>query len=114
MTRTARARLMDMEEAIAGIEAIVSRMNFALFSENREAQWAVERGLEIISEASRSIPAEHKQALPHVPWPRIAALGNFLRHEYQRVEPRLVWNIAHEHLPELAAAVVELKRQLTL
>jgi uncharacterized protein with HEPN domain len=68
-------------------------------------QRAVERGLEIISEASRSLPDDLKQRAPMIPWPAIAAIGNILRHEYQRVEARLVWNITQQHHEPRRAAI---------
>jgi uncharacterized protein with HEPN domain len=71
---------------------------------------ATERGLEIISEASRSIPAELKKEALDVPWSQIASIGNILRHEYQRVEPLIVWNIIGEHLGPLEEAAHRLKK----
>jgi uncharacterized protein with HEPN domain len=43
-------------------------------------------GLEIISEASRHIPDDLKELAPDIPWRQIAAIGNLLRHEYQRTK----------------------------
>ena len=40
------------------------------------------RALEIISEASRHVPAEAKARLTNIPWRNIAAIGNKLRQEY--------------------------------
>ncbi|HEB79602.1 MAG TPA: DUF86 domain-containing protein [Rhodospirillales bacterium] len=42
---------------------------------------AVERGIEIISEASRQIPPEMKSNYPDIHWQEIASIGNLLRHE---------------------------------
>jgi uncharacterized protein with HEPN domain len=53
---------------------------------------AVERELEIISEASRHIPADLQEAAPEVPWREIAGIGIVLRHEYQRVADKIVWS----------------------
>ena len=71
-------------------------------------QRAVERGLEIISEASRSLPDDQKLQHPGVPWTQIAGIGNILRHEYHRVEPTIVWNITKTHMPELARAIQQM------
>jgi len=71
-------------------------------------QRAVERALEIISEASRHIPADYKALEPQIPWPQIAAIGNLMRHEYQRVDSSATWNILTEHLPNLRAALERL------
>jgi len=103
--RSDRARLLDMLEAADGIRGAVAGLDFAGFERNWVVQRAVERGREIISEASRHLAPEAKQAHPAVPWPQVAAIGNVLRHEYQRVEARLVWNLLALHLPALEAAV---------
>jgi uncharacterized protein with HEPN domain len=71
-------------------------------------QRAVERGLEIISEASRHIPPDLKASAPDIPWRQISAIGNLLRHEYQRADITATWNIIAEHLPPLAAAIKRL------
>lgn len=71
-------------------------------------QRAVGRGLEIISEASRHVPADLKALAPSIPWRQIAAIGNLLRHEYQRADIRATWNIVQEYLPSLAAAIEQL------
>ncbi len=71
-------------------------------------QRAVERGLEIISEASRHVPADLRALVPEIPWRQIAAIGNLMRHEYQRVDVLATWNIARDNLPDLAVAIAVL------
>lgn len=101
-----------MREAIDGVEATLSGVTFETFAGSWQLQRAVERGLEIISEASRSLPDDLKTRAPDMPWPAIAAIGNILQHEYQRVETRLVWNIVEQHLTVLRTAVDRLAEGL--
>lgn len=108
MPRSLHARLVDMRDAAGGIRETLDSVNFDAFQNSWLMQRAVERGLEIISEASRALSADMKRETSDVPWTQIGAIGNVLRHEYQRVEPRIVWNITHEHLPRLEAAVQKL------
>jgi uncharacterized protein with HEPN domain len=61
--------------------------------------------LEIISEAARHIPEDYRALTPDLPWRRIAAIGNLLRHEYQRADCAAIWNIVIDHLPQLAEAI---------
>ena len=95
----------DIAEAIEGIRQTLSNTDLQGFSGSWIMQRAVERGLEIISEASRGIPEDQKAAYPDVPWTQIAGIGNILRHEYHRVEPLIIWNITEAHLPALAQAI---------
>jgi len=105
MARSILLRLTDMREAIRGVTALTAGVSYEEFVQNWGMQRAVERGLEIISEASRHIPDDRKASEPDIPWWQIAAIGNLLRHEYQRADSSLVWNIVIEHLPRLGEAV---------
>jgi len=106
--RSARVRLEDIAEAIVGIEQLLAGADLTAFSASWPMQRAAERGLEIISEASRKIPDDQKSVHPSVPWAQIAGIGNILRHEYHRVEPTIVWNITQTHLPVLALAIEQM------
>lgn len=68
----------------------------------------MERELEIVSEASRHIPADLKDRYPAIAWRQVADLGNVLRHVYDHVAPRLIRTIIRDHLPILDAAVREM------
>ncbi len=103
--RDPKLRLEDMMEAIDGIEQTLAGADFDLFERSWSMQRAIERGLEIVSEASRGIDGEAKARFADVRWDQIAGIGNILRHEYHRVEPLIIWNITQTHLGALALAV---------
>ena len=105
MTRTLDARLQDILDAIEGIRQTLTGQDFESFAATWHLQKATERGLEIISEASRHIPSEIKATVADVPWAEIAGIGNVLRHDYQRVEALIIWNIVETHLAHLEEAV---------
>jgi len=47
---------------------------------------------------------------PDHPWDEIAAIGNLLRHHYERVDDLIMWKIATQSLPQLRptiAAMIE-------
>jgi len=79
MARTILLRLTDMRDAIIGIEGVVADTEFEAFAAHWGMQRAVERGLEIISEASRHLPPDLTVLAPETPWRQIAAIGNLLR-----------------------------------
>jgi uncharacterized protein with HEPN domain len=72
----------------------------------------IQRGIEIISEASRRIPTDMQAAQPDIPWVQITAIGNVLRHEYHRISDTIVWNVVAEYLPPLKVAVLAIERDL--
>jgi uncharacterized protein with HEPN domain len=105
MPRSILLRLSDMLDAIQGATSVTTGTAYDAFAQDWTMRRAVERGLEIISKAIRHLPDEYKALAPDVPWRQIAAIGNLLRHEYQRTDSLLIWNIVTEHLPSLSDAV---------
>jgi uncharacterized protein with HEPN domain len=65
---------------------------------------AVERCLQPISEAAIRFGADGPLLAPGIPWQDIRGIGNRLRHAYELVEPRILWNVVERHLPPLRAA----------
>lgn len=88
-------------------ERFARGLDYEGLSNNLQALYAVIRGLEIISEASRRLSDELKARHPHIPWRDMATAGNFYRHNYEDVTPRRVWKTLREHLPPLRAAIDE-------
>lgn len=106
MARRPEHRLLDILDAIGDIRSALASETFESFSRDRVKKAAVERYFEIISEASRHIPDEHKTRFGRIPWRSVADLGNLLRHAYQNTDPLLLWNIYRRDLSALEAAVV--------
>ncbi len=105
-------RLHDILEAIEGIHLARDDLSFSQFQRDWIRRKAIERGVEIISEASRHVSTELKDAEPAVPWAKIAGIGNILRHGYDHVQDDLIYEIAVDHLDELEAAVRRLLARL--
>jgi uncharacterized protein with HEPN domain len=75
------------------------------FAEEELAQTAVIRWIEIIGEATRGLTEELRQAHPEVPWRQMVAMRNVLIHGYFDIDVDLVWSVAENDLPKLAAQV---------
>ena len=71
-------------------------------------RFAVERGVEIISEASRHIPAELKDREPQIDWKSVAGIGNILRHDYANIADDVIYKTATARLDDLEPAVLRL------
>ena len=71
------------------------------FEADWQRQWLVERGVEIISEASRHLTDEMKARHPEIPWQKVAAIGNVLRHNYEKIAAPVIWKLAQPGLPVL-------------
>src|SRR5258707_1250650 len=84
-------RLRDMLESIDAVAEMTTAVDFAGYGRDLKLRRAIERCIEIVSEASRHIPPDLKDRFPEQPWPEIAAIGNLLRHDYQRVDDLIIW-----------------------
>jgi uncharacterized protein with HEPN domain len=94
-------RLTDIIEASERVRALLSDASLDEFEAGWQKQWLVERGIEIISEASRHLPAEMKARHPDLPWRNIAGIGNVLRHSYERVSAPILYALVQNKLPAL-------------
>lgn len=78
-------RLTDIIEAIEHIRSETTGVTLDAFEADWRKRWLVERGVEIISEASRHLTDDLKAWHPEIPWSKVAAIGHVLRHACERV-----------------------------
>ncbi len=105
--RSAAARLTDIIQAIELIQNELAEVTIDAFKDDIRKRWMVERGLEIVSEASRRLPDLMKARHTSIPWPKVAGIGNVLRHEYGNVAHDVLWHVVREDLPALEAVCRE-------
>jgi len=72
---TIAERIAHIDKAIDDIREALAKQTKASFTDNPMLRLAVERLLEIISEASRHIPLEMRAKEPNINWRRLADLG---------------------------------------
>ena len=75
------------------------------FIQDPKTSNATERCIERISEAARKLGSEAEEMCPGIAWPSLRAVGNILRHEYERIDVRRVWLMVENDLPSLKGAV---------
>jgi uncharacterized protein with HEPN domain len=97
-------RLRDIRDNIRLARSFVAGFSLSKFKADRRTIYAVVRCLEIISEASRRLPARVRSRHPNIPWREIAGAGNVYRHDYEEVSTVMIWNTV-KALPELLEAV---------
>jgi uncharacterized protein with HEPN domain len=106
MIADAADRLAHIKETIGNIRRLLAGKTIAQVESDVFVRAALERFLEIVSEASRHIPAEWKgESGAAVPWRDIANFGNVLRHAYDHVEVGILWSICTDDLDPLEAAI---------
>jgi Protein of unknown function DUF86 len=82
-----RARLEDILEAIREIEGFASGGTFQDCLDQSWLRFARKRRIEIVSEASRRLPADLKAKHAEILWADIAGNGNILRHGLRPPRP---------------------------
>jgi uncharacterized protein with HEPN domain len=110
-SRTPFNVLSDIQYNIDLAREFVDGLSFEAFVKDRRTLYAVTRCLEIISEASRRLPAELKERHPNIQWSKVAGAGSIYRHDYEDVDERIVWLTVQDGLEPLRiAAAIELER----
>lgn len=94
-------RLTDIVEAIELIRGEMSGVTLEAFEPDIPKRWLIERGVEIISEASRRLNDGLKARHPEIPWPKVAGIGNVLRHNYESIAAPVMWTFVRDDLPIL-------------
>src|SRR5947209_8770391 len=88
------------------IEEFTAGMDFECFREDPKTVAAVERKLQIVSEAAIRLGTVAEQRFPKFPWSDIRGMGNWLRHQYERLELPVIWKTVESDLPPLKDALI--------
>jgi uncharacterized protein with HEPN domain len=97
--------LRDILQAVDRIERHINGMDFEGFREDIKTVDAVERNLQRMSEAANRLGDRAEELCPGPPWRDIRGIGNWLRHQYDRIDLETVWRTATGDLPNLKAKV---------
>ena len=103
-----RLYLVDIIQEMDRAEAFVENMDFVDFQGDDKTASAAVRKLEIISEATRRIPAEIRRKYPKLPWGEMAGMRDRLIHAYFGVDHRLVWRTITQRIPRVKRLLKEI------
>jgi uncharacterized protein with HEPN domain len=106
--RDIRDYLRDILETINLAESFIQGMTFEVFQTESKTSFAVIRALEVIGEATKSIPEEIRAQYPLIPWRGFAGMRDKLIHAYFGVDLQVVWDTVQQDLPGLKLAVEQL------
>ena len=99
--------LRDILEAIQYIESFLVGMNLDAYKADLRTKFAVERQMQVITEAAARLGQEAEVVAPGPDWKGFRGMGNILRHAYHRIDDELVWNTVKEELPSLKVAILK-------
>jgi uncharacterized protein with HEPN domain len=100
-SRDPGVRFGDIVREIDLIKEFIGGRSAALVSSDMKTVRAIERSLQIISEAAIKLGPKAEQLIPHQPWAEIRGLGNVLRHDYHEVSFDRLWQTVQIHLDSL-------------
>lgn len=110
-SKSPRARLLHIRDEIDGVAMIVRNLSFA---NTRAATCtaaqsnAPRRSFRKLRKRCRRITSPN----PQCAMDSIVGIGNILRHEYQRLDDKQLWEIATVHLPKLQPIVMQMLAEL--
>jgi uncharacterized protein with HEPN domain len=101
----ARRRLQDVVENADWIDEYLAGFDLDRFLTDRKTTDAVERCLERIAEAIVQLGvSDAETAGITLPWHDVRSLGNRLRHEYRRINRKIIYDTARDDIPALRDA----------
>jgi uncharacterized protein with HEPN domain len=111
-SKSPHLRLLHIRDEIDGMASAPQNVTFADYQQSYTLRRAAERAVQIVSEAAKSLPPEMLAGHSEAPWIAIIGIGNILRHEYQRIDDRRLWEIVTVHLPELRPIIMAMIDEL--
>jgi uncharacterized protein with HEPN domain len=107
-SKSPRLRLLHMRDEIESLSQELAGLGFEAYRESYGLRRTTERAIQIISEAARALPKELQARYPGAPWADIIAIGNPLRHEYHRIDDKVLWETATVDLPKLQPIILRM------
>ena len=112
MARSALHAVRVMLVSIERAQEVAAGRTASDYRKDWKFRYALERALEIVSEASRTIPDEVTAEYPLIDWKGVHDIGNVLRHAYDNVSGHLLLGIVQDELPGLQHALFDIQKKL--
>ncbi len=106
LSKKRRASFEQISQSITSIRAYVEDMSFQAFEADEKTRSAVERKLQIISEAAIRLGDHATEVCPKIAWADIRGMGNWLRHQYEHIQVETLWQTINQDLSSLEVAVL--------
>lgn len=95
------AYLIDILDSARIAVAYLENINFSEFEIDIKTQDAVIRRLEMIGEASSRVSLQTLNTYRDLPWTKMKSMRNFLIHEYDDIDFKIVWDTVKNNIPPL-------------
>lgn len=105
--RDNKTHLCDILESIRNVDEFLAGMSFDAYAQDMRTKSAVERQMQIITEAAKRLGDSADALCPGPDWKGFCRMGDVLRHGYRKVDDRVVWNTVKDELPALREAILK-------
>jgi uncharacterized protein with HEPN domain len=105
--RDNETHLRDILEGIVHIDSFLIGMSFEAYRSDLRTKSAVERQLQIITEAAKRLGDDAEKLCPGPDWSGFCRMGDVLRHGYRKVDDEIVWNTIKDELPPMRGAITK-------
>ena len=99
------AHLHTIKEALAKIERQVDGVEYSRFLADLYVADAVAMQLAVVGEAARKLSPAFKDQFPQVHWTKIIGLRHLIAHEYEKLDPARLWDVAVDHAARLSVTL---------
>lgn len=101
MTRTVDLYVKDIIQNMVDAEEFIQGLSYETFISDKKTFNAVVRSIEVIGEATKSIPESVRSRYPDIPWKEMAGMRDKLIHFYFGVDREAVWLTVKERIPAI-------------
>ncbi len=105
--RDSATHLRDIFAAIGHIEDFLTEIDFSAYKGDLKTKSAVERQMQIITEAAKRLGDDAEALCPGPDWKGFCRMGDILRHGYHKVDDETVWNTVKDELPPMREAILK-------
>jgi uncharacterized protein with HEPN domain len=105
--------LLDIYHQIVLIKLFLKGKKFNNFQSDYQNNYAVCRALEIIGEATKSLPEEIYREYPDIEWSKMAKLRDVIIHHYFGLDDEMIWNICKNNIIPLKSQLKDILKTIT-
>lgn len=110
--RDSATHLRDIVEGIDLIETFLGDMSLDAYRADPLRKSAVERQLQIITEAAKRLGDDAYALCPDEDWKGFCRMGDVLRHIYHNIDDEIVWDTVKIELPKMKEAAMKALKDL--
>jgi uncharacterized protein with HEPN domain len=92
------------------VDGFLGEMTLDEYRDDLKTKSAVERQMQIITEAADRLGPDADALCPGIDWRGFCRMGDILRHGSHKVDDEIVWNTIKEELPPMREAITKTLR----